>query len=563
MPKRTKSRGRSTSRKGSRKVSKKTRQVKRRKTVRRAIKKKSTWGTAFDVASQLGSLVHPGLGAALRLAGKAIPMLTGHGDYDVGSNTLGSHGGTAMQAPQFSGGSGGFRIKHREFVKDILMTTAFTNTRNRFNLNPGNTILFPWLSSIATEFEQWKPHGIVIEFRTTSVDSLNSTNTALGTVIMCTDYNVLSAPYGSKQEMENSFFCSTSKPSENCLHPIECAPGSLPMQWMYVRPNANTSYQGAVVSDLRFSDMGQFQLATSGGPQQDVVIGELWISYDVEFQKPILPALQDSNPGNLQLGANYAFGASPPATVGTAPLNPISRHLPFGSAQLKLYDTFPGSLAFSSNQIALNTYPSVTDVGRLNTVTIPAIGPRDRYRLNFTWQGGPLPTLPPTNAHTLPIVFIRNGRLPNLYANNTTPPSTAWVAFDLKTSGAYIDVAENYGISPWGNSGLSNPQYQPVVDIQSVPWWVNAGLGSGLSTNGFTHPYTYLTIDVWRQDNALPMDIAIDFMWGGVGSSTPAPPGPTFGLGTVPSQGMQMLNFTILSVPAFTTTAWDGTMYMG
>lgn len=54
-----------------------------------------------------------------------------------------------------------------------------------------------------------------------SADALNSVNTALGQVIMATDYNAANPPFGQKSEMENYEFGQSCKPSESQIHPIE------------------------------------------------------------------------------------------------------------------------------------------------------------------------------------------------------------------------------------------------------------------------------------------------------------------------------------------------------
>jgi hypothetical protein len=70
---------------------------------------------------------------------------------------------------------------------DINGSTAFTNTS--FNINPSNALLFPWLSNIAANFSEYRFKNLRFCFNSTSANALNSTNTALGQVIMTTNYN--------------------------------------------------------------------------------------------------------------------------------------------------------------------------------------------------------------------------------------------------------------------------------------------------------------------------------------------------------------------------------------
>lgn len=49
-----------------------------------------------------------------------------------------------------------------------------------YSVNPGQQVSYPWLSTIAANFESYRIIGQLYEFKTMSADALNSTNTALG-----------------------------------------------------------------------------------------------------------------------------------------------------------------------------------------------------------------------------------------------------------------------------------------------------------------------------------------------------------------------------------------------
>jgi len=184
------------------------------------------------------------------------------------------------QIPVIRNSSTGVIIRHKEYLGDILPSTPFASTN--FFINPGLSATFPWLAPIANNFEQYEWRGLVFEFRSMSGDALTSTNTALGTVIMATDYNVLATPFANKSAMENNEYSTSCKPSCGMIHPIECARGQTPVTRLYTRsstPPAN--------SDQRLYDIGRFQIATQGMQSNGVgVIGELWASYEIKFLKP-------------------------------------------------------------------------------------------------------------------------------------------------------------------------------------------------------------------------------------------------------------------------------------
>lgn len=212
-------------------------------------------------------------------AGAWVSRLIGSGDYTVVENSIVK--GSAHGVPTFNATGHSVRIKHREYLGDITGSTAFSS--RPYLIQPGSTVTFPWLSQIAKGFQQYKFHGLVFCFNSTSASALNSTNTALGTLIMATQYNVNRPAFTSKLEMEGYEFSCATKPCDSLLHPIECDPKQLVMENLYIRSGAVPSGE-----DARLYDLGQFQLATVG-MQAAANIGELWVTYDVELLKPRLP----------------------------------------------------------------------------------------------------------------------------------------------------------------------------------------------------------------------------------------------------------------------------------
>jgi len=209
-------------------------------------------------------------------------LLSGFGDYNINNNTL-LHGGMDPPTIANSTKNGGIIVRHREYISDVFSTVNFTLTS--FNINPGLNGSFPWLAQIASSFEQYSLRGMIFEFKTTSSDVVLSTNatTALGAVIMATQYNALDIPFVDKRTMENYQYSNSSKPSESMLHPIECARAQTSVDNLYVRVGAVPP-----TADLRLYDMGIFNIATVGMQNNGGVIGELWASFEIEFYKPKL-----------------------------------------------------------------------------------------------------------------------------------------------------------------------------------------------------------------------------------------------------------------------------------
>jgi len=229
-----------------------------------------------SVGRQVGSSIGGFVGD---MAQKAIATITGMGDYTVRQNSLYDGMIRSSGPPKFAmKNAQRFSVTHREYVRDINSTGSGFNIFT-FLLNPTYTGLFPWLANVAVNFEQFKFKGLVFEFKTTSATAVASTNTALGAVIMATQYNTLEAPFSNKLQMDQYEYAVSTNPAISAIHPVECAPQLGNNEWLYC--DILTS------GDPRLASMGNFSIATVG-QQAASVVGELWVSYEIEFTKPRL-----------------------------------------------------------------------------------------------------------------------------------------------------------------------------------------------------------------------------------------------------------------------------------
>lgn len=216
--------------------------------------------------------------------------IRGRGDYVLSGNAVGGAGGTTLagEVPKFTAGSeGSVRVTHKEYLGELRTIGNDFNNAYVKKLNPGLADTFPWLSTIAANFEEYEFHGLTFVFVSESADALSSTNTALGSVMMATQYNANLLPLRSKEEMLAYEFSNTGRPSSSMIHMVECARRRTVLPEMYVRtgdvPQASTTPQ-----DYRLYDWGTFQVATQG-QQAACILGELWVTYDVILRKPRLP----------------------------------------------------------------------------------------------------------------------------------------------------------------------------------------------------------------------------------------------------------------------------------
>jgi hypothetical protein len=365
-----------------------------------SIKVKGKGGFFEDAGGSIGNFLG-------KKAGGLLSSIFGVGDYKVKHNSLMN----ASNPPLIVNSPSGTIIRHREYICDILSSTGFTLTS--YPINPGISTTFPWLAGVAQSFEQYEARGIIFDYKSLSGDALNSTNTALGTVIMVTEYDSSKPVFTDKRSMENYTYSTNTTPSNDAMHPVECAGDVTPLRTMYVRNS------GVVPStDLRFSDMGLFQVATQGFQASGFIAGELWVTYEIEFLKPRLPPTISSNPP-----IHYTYDSS--LFVSSAG-PPTSANL-FGIPVQKLFLRGVGAttVTLSANSIlfaATGTYfvylslgGSAAVVGALNAPVIgsgTALGTGSFITTMFSVGGTLASTIQTpgsgTNTSTLAVVYAIN-----------------------------------------------------------------------------------------------------------------------------------------------------------
>lgn len=219
-------------------------------------------------------------------ASRLFTKITGKGDYSVSSNSLWSSGpgGTTHVSPSiatFSSEVEGIRVCHKELVRTVYSSQNFATSE--IFLNPGLTETFPWLAQIAVNFEFYKFNGLVFQYRPTS-GVYNAATPALGTVLLATQYDVVEPSFESKQEMMSSCYSTSSVPSAETWHPIECRPMTMTT---VVHKTRHGSYNYLPVGAARqLYDHGKTTLAAEGNPSSGFAMGELWLTYDVSLFKP-------------------------------------------------------------------------------------------------------------------------------------------------------------------------------------------------------------------------------------------------------------------------------------
>lgn len=210
----------------------------------------------------------------------------GVGDYTINANSLlGNIRNASNGTPTIMTQQRSTRIIFREYIGDIT-TSSTAGPPQPFNsvtykVNPGDYNTFPWLASIANQYEQYKCHGLIFEFRSTTTDS--SATGSFGSVMCSSDYDVFDPTPTNKREMLTMAYSSEAKAADNMLHGLECDPNELQRRVFYVRNSHNTA---DVETDLRDYDICNTTWATEGGDlPASSSIGSLYVHYDFEFFK--------------------------------------------------------------------------------------------------------------------------------------------------------------------------------------------------------------------------------------------------------------------------------------
>lgn len=217
-------------------------------------------------------------------AGRKLGSITGTGDYMLpdGSQVL------APEPPMMVKDQYGTVITHREYLGDLISSSSANTFKvQTWGLNPGDPGTFPWLSTVVKEsFQQYHFEQLMFEYRTFSSDALNSTNTSLGSVFACINYDYNDPDLLSRYEIENTDWSRAVKPSQSMLIPVECDPKQTGLNGglLYVL-NGNNPPAG---SDPKTYYLGKLFLGSTGVQGTNVNLGSLYVTYRVRILKPMM-----------------------------------------------------------------------------------------------------------------------------------------------------------------------------------------------------------------------------------------------------------------------------------
>lgn len=376
-----------------------------------------SFGTRWG--GQLGSFAGELLGGAAQ--NLLMSIATGLGDYEVKKNSL-----LSPELPTIINDSvkGGITFRYKEYVKDII-TSATPGAFNleSFQINPGNSKLFNWLSQVAPNFEQYEIQGMLMCFRSLSADALNSTNTALGSVIMSTNYDSLDTNFSSKGEMENYQSGQSCKPSLDMIHPIECAIRQTPVTELYVLDGPVPT--GA---DPRLYNWGNFQIATQGFQGTSVNVGELHVVYQIRLLKPKIFTTKGLEIGSCKI-TNSSYTNALPLGNGSI----LERYDSIGV----IYDPSNNNIGLPVTALPKHYLVTIIWIGSITAITHPTVTLTQAAFTVFGYSGGGnIAQIPPSGQ-----TVSRNMQQFSILTNaNAFPVISLGAAGTLPTSGANVAI---------------------------------------------------------------------------------------------------------------------------
>ena len=221
---------------------------------------------------------------------------TGSGSYN---SLVNPDGLDIAQVSQVDSDASSLVISHREYITDINGSSAFSN--QSFLLNPGNSQVFPWLSQIAVNYDEYDFKQIIFGFKSVTAD-VTTASVQIGSVIMACNYNVNSPPFTGKIPMMEYESAVSDRITSNVTFGVECDDsknGNAPN--LYVT-NALTAPVG---EDPKSYFLGNMQIATNQCLNTGE-IGELWVEYTVCLRKKKMFTALNGNVVSLRVGSfNY------------------------------------------------------------------------------------------------------------------------------------------------------------------------------------------------------------------------------------------------------------------
>lgn len=257
-------------------------------------------GYGADALTALTPLV-PELAPAAAAA-QGISGIMGRGRYatrgKVSKNQLFAGGARNTPVMRSAGYDGSLIVSHRELVQEIYGAKSSGTVNGvaqpsgfdvmTLVVNPGLERVFPWLSQLAANFEEYEIMQCVFEYQGRKMVGTTDELTIHGTVIAAHRFNFKAQEFQDKHEMQSYPHANSCQAHSKLIHGVEADPGKIVGDGhKFIRLGGLQA-----TDDQRDFDHSTFSLAQSNipGELEDKEIGSLYVSYTIKLMKPKLAA---------------------------------------------------------------------------------------------------------------------------------------------------------------------------------------------------------------------------------------------------------------------------------
>jgi hypothetical protein len=213
-------------------------------------------------------------------------------------------------------------ITESEFIAEVTVANQPNfNVALNLSVNPGQAATFPWLSTIAKQYEKYCFRSLQFVYKP-EVTQYNPTSSALGKVMLSADYDASDSPPTSKQNVEDTDPHADGMPYEKIsffLDPAELHKNS---DAKFVRPGAQP-----LNTDIRIFDCANLYVSNQGQTGNGVNLGELHVIYTVELSVPILE-------GSSSASTNRSVSWFQSTTAESAGATTVAKNLAFATASI-------------------------------------------------------------------------------------------------------------------------------------------------------------------------------------------------------------------------------------
>lgn len=205
-------------------------------------------------------------------------------------------------------------IQETEYIGEVTSSSTSFKVLSSYPINPGQAQTFPWLSTIAQNYEKYE--FLALQWIYKPEVSQYATNGQTGKILLSVDYDASDAPPQNKMEMEDVVPHADSMPYQQLK--LNCKPSE-----MHKNSDAKYIRNGGLPgnSDIKTYDAGNLFVGSSGIATSSGVLGELHVKYIVKLSIPIVQS------GGIPTNYSVADFAQP--TTALASGNTLNLVIPF------------------------------------------------------------------------------------------------------------------------------------------------------------------------------------------------------------------------------------------